>query len=224
MEITIQEGLNELKLLEKRIQKGTQALVPTVIYTEREASNKSTKLSKFNTVIDSDEFVKKAKGDIDSVKALIKRRASIKSAISKANAVTEVDIHGVKMTIAEAIDRKLHIELEKDLYMTLNKSYLSTLIEVDKYNAEVSRLNEALLNEEVKRENSSEPIADRIAKLTEQLQKREASILSGITDEPDGSDVPSYIEEKLNELTDFEASFALALTVANVTTKITIPE
>ena len=224
MEITIQEGLNELKLLEKRIQKGTQALVPTVIYTEREASNKSTKLSKFNTVIDSDEFVKKAKGDIDSVKALIKRRASIKSAISKANAVTEVDIHGVKMTIAEAIDRKLHIELEKDLYTTLHNSYRLTLIEVDKYNAEISRLNETLLNEEVKRENSSEPIADRIAKLNTQLQKREASILSGITDEPDGSDVPSYIEEKLNELTDFEASFALALTVANVTTKITIPE
>ncbi len=224
MEITIQEGLNELKLLEKRIQKGTQALVPTIIYTEREISKKSTKLSKFNTVINSDEFVKKAKGDIDSVKALIKRRASIKSAISKANAVTEVDINGVKMTIAEAIDRKLHIELEKDLYTTLNNSYLSTLIEVDKYNAEISRLNETLLNEEVKRENASEPIADRIAKLTAQLQKREASILSGITDEPDGSNVPSYIEEKLNELTDFEASFALALTVANVTTKITIPD
>ena len=54
---------------------------------------------------------------------MIKRRNQIKSAIIASNAVTMVEVAGVRMTVAEAIDKKSSIGYEKELLARLSEQF-----------------------------------------------------------------------------------------------------
>lgn len=72
-------------------------------------------------------------------------RNSLKSAIVKANAVTDVTIAGKTMTRAEAIERKNSIEYEESLLLEMKRQYATTMDSVNKENKKVdSKVDELI--------------------------------------------------------------------------------
>lgn len=105
--ILVTQALNELKLLDARINR---AINDAVFVTAAKSCE-----TKVNPSKSKDEFNKDAKSAFESIKALIKRRELIKSAIVDSNAKTEVEICGVKMSVAKAIDTKNSICYHRSL-------------------------------------------------------------------------------------------------------------
>lgn len=102
--MSLHRALAELKLLDSRIERGINTIVPIgVQQTGR----------KVNGHYDKAEFEKEVIADFQSVTDLIARRQLIKSAIVQANATTSVKIGGVDYKIAEAINQKVLIDAKK---------------------------------------------------------------------------------------------------------------
>ncbi len=114
MEFSITKALRELKTLDARILK-------KINETTFAASKKPKEnIRGFKTV---DEFEKEAKESLQSIKDLMDRRKQIKKSIVESNATTMVEVSGVKMTVADAIERKNFIEIEKTLLRKMNTDY-----------------------------------------------------------------------------------------------------
>ena len=76
----------------------------------------------------------RAKADYQSIEALIKRRNAIKSAIVVSNATTKIEVAGVKMTVAEAIERKTSISYDIQLLDKLKEVYADLVGEAENVN------------------------------------------------------------------------------------------
>ena len=125
MDISITKALRELKTLDARILK-------KIGETTFAASKKPKETIRgFKTV---DEFENEAKESLQSIKDLIYRRKQIKKAIVESNAKTIVEVSGVKMTVADAIERKNFIEIEKSLLFKMNNDYGQSQVRVEKNN------------------------------------------------------------------------------------------
>ena len=129
--MTLHRALSELKTLDKRINNGVDNLNLVAL----------KKGDKFTLPVTEDDFNSKAKGDLESVEALIERRHTLKKALIMANATNTVTVNGKTMTIAEAIDYKSVIEYKEREYRKLNRMYQDIL---GKFEVE-SRKNEEKL-------------------------------------------------------------------------------
>ena len=125
MDITITRALRELKTLDARIIK---KINETTFATSKKPKENITG---FKTVND---FENKAKENIQSIQDLMNRRKQIKTAIVESNAKTIVEVAGVKMTVADAIERKNFIEVEKTLLRKMNSDYGQAQIRVEQQN------------------------------------------------------------------------------------------
>ena len=119
--ITITEALNELKLYDSKINKAI---------TNAKLAGAAKKSADKIGVVTKDEFKEKAKSSYQSIVDLIENRNALKSAIVKSNAVTEVEIAGKKMTVAEAIERKNSISYDEDFLNIMKVQYVSASTEV----------------------------------------------------------------------------------------------
>ena len=134
--ISITEALNELKLYDSKITKAiTNA---TFCGASKKSSNKVG-------VIKKEDFDERAKASYQSATDLIINRNSLKSAIVKSNAVTEVEIDGKVMSVAEAIERKNSIEYDETLLNEMKRQYANATSTVDKENKKVDNKVDDLL-------------------------------------------------------------------------------
>ena len=125
MDISITKALRELKTLDARILK-------KISETTFAASKKPKETIRgFKTI---NEFENEAKESLQSIKDLISRRKQIKKAIVESNAKTIVEVSGVKMTVADAIERKNFIEIEKSLLFKMNNDYGQSQVRVEENN------------------------------------------------------------------------------------------
>ncbi len=207
MKMTITRALVELKTLNKRIMNAIDNLIPVTIVTGKNVPRGFTT---------REDFEKDVKAKYESVNALIDRRKQIKSKIVTANAVTEVEIAGAKMTIAEAIERKSSIALEKSLLGRLSEKYASNLKVHEqaefKCNDQLQRLLEVNFGKDSKAK--SEEI-DAISK--PYLENNAPRFI-------DPLDVKKKIEELANEISKFEAEVDVVLSEANAKTEIEISD
>ena len=126
--ISITEALNELKLYDSKIMKAI---------TNAKLVGAAKKSSDKVGVVKKDDFEERAKASYQSVTDLIANRNTLKSAIVKSNAVTEVTINGKTMTVAEAIERKNSIEYDEQLLNAMKTQYVAATSSVDKENKKV---------------------------------------------------------------------------------------
>lgn len=84
-----------------------------------------------------EDFEKSVKSSYQSLTALVERKRKIKSAIVKSNASTEIAVAGEKMTVAEAIERKNSIEIEKNIKKNLASKYSEKVKLIEKHNNNV---------------------------------------------------------------------------------------
>lgn len=126
--ISVTEALNELKLYDSKIRK----TISNSVFCGA-AKKSSDKVGVFK----KDDFDERAKASHQSVTDLIANRNSLKSAIVKSNATTDVDVNGKIMTRAEAIERKNSIEYEELLLAEMKRQYANATTTVDKENKKV---------------------------------------------------------------------------------------
>lgn len=144
-EITVTEGLNELKLYDSKIEKAINNL--KLIGAKKKSVDKVG-------VVNVEKFVVDAKAAHQSVIDLIRNRNTLKAAIVKSNAITYLEVGDNKMTVAEAIERKNSIQYEKNLLLTMKAQYASATLTVNKENAKVDAKVDELIQTLVGRDTT----------------------------------------------------------------------
>lgn len=204
-QMTVTKALSELKLLDKRINRGIYEaeFVGVVVGDKKKVDH-----------IDVEEFKQKVKSNYDSVVDLIAYRNKIKSAIVSSNAQTTVTIAGNTYTVAEAIERKTSIQYEQELLQRLKTYYLNASTEIDRINENVQvrldRSLEQMLSNDGKQDN------EFINQFTENFNKKNQAKLV------DPLNIKEKIETLETEIEDFLSEVDHELSVSNATTIIEV--
>lgn len=200
--MTVTEGLAELKLLDSRINKAidkefTWSAKNVDMTEEAKARHKET-----------------AEANYASVTDLIKNRNAIKSAIVKSNAVTMVNVNGVEMTVAEAIERKTSIDYEKHFLNELKKQYTGAKLNAERMNERVQERIDNMLSQIASSGKSD--IADAQRVMSETYMANNGW---GVFDPLDLAEKIKVMDEQIDG---FEKDVDIALSVSNAVTRIEI--
>lgn len=204
MKLSLHRALAELKMLNKRILSSIndKQYVTYQIGEEKPKGYQSTK-----------EFEELAAAGYQSVTDLIKRRNEIKSKLILANATTKVNIAGVEMTIAEAIDQKDFIDYKQSLLNELKRQYslANQMIEREKQDME-NRLDKRLESDLGSKDRKNH-VAE-VEEITENFLKRyNPSMVDPI-------EIRKEMEKLEKEIHDFMLEVDAVLSEANAITTI----
>ena len=142
--ISVTQGLAELKLLDKRLQKA--------LHSVRWAAVKSK-----TRPLDTTVFGQTANADYQSYNDLMRRRLTIKCAIVLSNANTRVTVGTWSGTVAEAIEYKTSISYKKQLLEVMKEQLLSARSEFDSAQENINRRLDVLLQSELGKDVRTNP-------------------------------------------------------------------
>lgn len=208
MKMTLARALAEIKLLNSKIEKniGRLQLVATKTGKKDVINVSNEKVVDFN---------ENAKSNYQSTLDLIKRRNFIKSKLTQANAITTISIGQDSYTIAEAIDRKNSIQIEKTLLDKM-KSNLNLQIKNmntanDKMEADINRMVETKMGAD---KSKTEDVAD----LKRIFRESDTTTLV------DPLDLKVKIEDLEKSIENFELNIDFTLSEANAINYIEIDD
>ena len=208
MKMTLARALAEIKLLNSKIEKniGRLQLVATKTGKKDIINGSNEKVVDFN---------ENAKSNYQSTLDLIKRRNFIKSKLTQANAITTISIGQDSYTIAEAIDRKNSIQIEKTLLDKM-KSNLNLQIKNmntanDKMEADINRMVETKMGAD---KSKAEDVAD----LKRIFRESDTTTLV------DPLDLKVKIEDLEKSIENFELNIDFTLSEANAINYIEIDD
>lgn len=205
--ITVTEALKELKLYDDKIYKaiGRAEFVG--------AAKKNSELigHKKKSTYEID-----AKSSFDSITAMIDNRDALKSAIVNSNAITKVEIGGVTMTVAAAIEKKSSIEYDKRFLYAMKEQFDQAVSTVSRENAKVDAQCDRLIETQLSGDNKQKIDKVDIEAFTAPYRKqREFAIV-------DPLDIEKRIVELETNIDTFEAEVDTKLNVSNALTTIEI--
>lgn len=209
MKMSVTRALNEVKLIDAKIEK---AICNSFFVGTKSAKDKKV----FENNVSEDEFVENCKSKLQSIRDLTNRRKEIKSKIVLSNADTIVEIGSVKMSKADAIERKSSIELEKMLLSKLKQDLLSAEKRIVSENEKVEKRIEKLTESYVGKETNNKELvenAEKLAKTTRESEK---------VDLVDPIKIRDLIEKTENEIMEFENNVDFVLSESNSITMIEI--
>lgn len=198
--ISVTRALTEVKTLQERIQNAIAT---------GQFCGITKGIGPKRVVVGSPRSVETTEADIKAasqkVEDLIRRRLAIKRAILQSNSVTEITIAGETMTVAEAIERRQSIQLDRSYLDTLRMQYTraSTSITAanQKLNEEIERAVQQAYNND-----KGKVTAEQYAAVSDPRKaEHEANLLD-----------PLHIVEKIELLTErvntfiMEADFCLS--------------
>lgn len=205
--ISITEALNELKLYDSKIRKA----IGNAVFCGA-AKKSSDKVG----VVKKENFDERAKASYQSITDLIANRNTLKSAIVKSNAVTEVTIADKVMTVAEAIERKNSIEYDGTLLDEMKCQYAKSITTVDKENKKVDAQIDKLLETFTGRDSDKKPDKDTLSAISDPYkEKNEFEFI-------DPLDIYSKIQALGMDIDGFKSNVDSVLSVSNATTFIEI--
>lgn len=142
--MSITQALSELKLLDKRLEGALEGVSWATVKTKTKA-------------VDVDEFVKKAKSQMQSYNDLLSRRQAIKSAVVLKNALTRVKVGSWEGSVAEAIEYKRSVSYKRSLLETMKNQLTQarSMFEVDQQ--QVQRRLDVLLSSELGKDVRTNP-------------------------------------------------------------------
>jgi len=204
--ITIHRALSELKLIDAKIAKNIQELVPCGIYQKDKLIEGFTK---------KEDFEKSARARLQSVHDLLKRKTLIKSAIVASNATTCVKIGEKEMTVADAITFKSVIVLKKELIDRLKGVYLNAQARMNKGNDTVNQNVQKLLEAALGKDNVKTGAGEVEAIRKPYLDANEFHLFDPLS-------VQERIDELEKETAEFESNVDSVLSEINAVTFIEI--
>ena len=201
----VTQALNELKLLDDRINKAINDAVLVI------AAKRSEK--KVNPNLTKEEFEIRAKAGYQSVLDLIERRKKIKAAVVTSNAVTKVIVHGEEMTVAEAIERKSTIDYEISLLRQMQGQWGAQNREMNMQNIRMEERIDKYIETFVGKDTSKAKDNELEAMIKPMRESGEYALVD-----------PLSIEKKIADLDDcikgFRSEVDAVLQISNCTTYI----
>lgn len=198
--MSIAQALVELKLLKSRIGKCENTEFIAV----------KTKTRSFDIA----EFSKTAKATLQSFKDLLNRYNTIRSRVVVSNATTRVTVAGSEYTVAEAVERKRSIEMEKDMLNALRSQFKRATNDVEAHQkTQQERLDKLLLQELGKDSKTNVEVVDA---LTETFLKNNKADLI------DPLGLQEVISAMDKSIQDFETNVDWVLSESNGRTTITL--
>jgi hypothetical protein len=194
--ITITRALAELKTLQQRIDKIRNASV-FITYKVRD-----------------EEKAKITKDNLQRIRDLMNYRKKLKSAIVQSNATTNVEIMSEKYTVAEAIERKRSIELEKQLLREMKSQFASVTQKVETQNQRVQQKLDRLLEVEFGKDVKSN--VENVKTISDSYLK------SNKVEVVDPLGLENVIDKLEEDILNFETEVDLVLSESNATTKILV--
>ena len=195
-EMTVTEGLAQLKLLDKRITKATRNSV--VGY-------------KIGSTVQESFDEKDVKANWQALQDLISRRGSLKMAINKSNLKTQVKIDGKKMSVLEAIEFKNTITYKKNILKHILNNYTEVDRKINYGNDETKERLDTQVRSAFEKATKKE-----IQDFTDTFTKNNGYAMV----DPLGVDV---ISTKLDEdIDNFESEVDFILSTSNATTTISV--
>lgn len=210
--LTIHEALSELKTLDARISK--------VITSGKYVDAVKHSAEKINGMT-REEYKTKMRADLNKALDLIARRNAIKRAVVLSNAKTEIEINGVKMSVAEAIECKNHgMEQKQALLYTLTSQNDVALLNLRRNSGdEIERRAE----EYVKSVIAAQPKDSKMSVDSDAMQAiRKQYIENNAYDYIDPNGIDKLLENLTNEISVFNTKVDSALSVSNALTTIEI--
>ncbi len=202
-ELTITEGMQEMKLLSAKIDK----LISNTTFVDLYRSNSNTT---------PELLCKDTAEKFQSLQDLIDRRSRIKSAIMQSNAVTSVKIADKTYTVAEALAAKTSILDKKALLERLREGRTRVYNELTSYNADRQRKIDALIEKSFGRDNNGRQHAEDIQSITDiYIKKNYASIVDPIQIDKVITSLEEEIEQFENAV-DHKLSYINAITMIKV--------
>jgi len=203
MAISVTRALAQVKSLNDRIARATAVPFTTTITGGKHATGKPVQ-----------EVEVTLKSSLQSVQDLIAQRKALKSAIVRSNALTTVEIAGVQMTVAEAIERKASIGLEQTLLQQLRGQVAQVNAAVERSNVEMTKRLDQLLTTAVGKERQA---------TTQELEAISAPFKAqNEAKAVDPNDLPKVIEAMATEIDAFLLEVDYALSERNATTIIEV--
>lgn len=206
--MTVHKALVELKTMESRINKATNA-IPFVV-ANKHANNK------INGITVSD-YCEQMKSGYQKAQDLIARRNAIKRAVVLSNATTKVVVSGVEYTVAEAIEMKNHgIGYLQALLTKINSDYVRAQREANVNNGDAL---ESRADEYIRSLYGNTDMKNA----TEEVKKVRADFVAAQTFElVDPIKVKAEIERLEQVINDFTVDVDAALSVSNSVTEIEV--
>jgi hypothetical protein len=202
MELTLTRALNEVKLLEKKIEKYSLSNATWVA------------ISKNGKIGEHDVNVLKSNADANkqSLVDLILRRNKIKRSILKANNETILNVSDESYTIAEAIDLKNFILIEEKVFRNIRRHISDVEFDYERRMQELDNLVERTVNQTIQSDG-----------------KKDASVIAGIEKYvrdsnkislEDPSKIKEWVDIKLEEIEEFKNEIDFSLSEINAKTII----
>lgn len=202
IKMNIHKALSTKKLLDKRIEKATNNLIPVGYKMKSSATE-------YRTKEEVDKFNKETSSSYKQVTALINNYNKICQAIILSNATTKVEINGKEMTVSDAINRKNNIKYEEDLLRRLKYEYSRALEEVKERNdlleSKIDNLREIDKKEKIDKQSTYDL-----------MRKNESWELI------DPLDIKKVISDMEDDILNFESEVDFVLSTSNAETVIEV--
>jgi len=202
-QITVTRALAQVKSLNDRIERATATTFVS-----------HTVGGKHHTGKTAQEIEVQLKQNLQSVQDLITQRSKVKAAIVRSNAVTQVTINGATMTVAEAIERKGSIQLDKALLNQLSVQASQQRAVVERANVQMQQRLDDLIKTTASKDRKVEE--SDIKAISEPFERNNKAVLL------DPNDVAQVIQKLERDILDFEEEVDFALSEVNAVTKITV--
>jgi hypothetical protein len=204
--MTIHRALSELKLIDAKIEKQINEIVPTGIYQKGKL---------INNYIKEEDFKTSAQSKFDSVNDLIARKNAIKSAIVEANGKTKVKVAEKEMTIADAINFKAVVVFKKKLVETLKQRHTQAVAQMNQQNTIVEQNVQRILEATFGKENVKAGKDDVESVRKPYMEANEFHLF-------DPLEVAKKVEVMETEIGNFEADVDAVLSEINAVTFIEV--
>lgn len=196
-DITITRALAELKTVKQRIDKALSSSV-FVSYKYR-----------------GEEKINITPNSLQKIRDLISYRKRLKAAIVKSNASTYVQIDGESYTVAEAIERKSSIELERTFLKTLKSQLTNVTNKVESHNQQVQRKLDRLLEVEFGKDQVKSNVENMETITESYLKNNRAEIVDPLK-------LEAVISRMEDSIMHFEKEVDLVLSESNAVTHINV--
>lgn len=200
--MTIHRALGEIKLYDKKI---VDLLDKDFVLASKK------RLAKIHGV-DVEKYKEEMKANLQSLRALMRNRQTLKSAIAKSNEATEVTIGGETMTVLDAIERKNFMNMRMSVVNTLKSQFNRADREVRMYEDNLQANLENYIKNTTKELNNK----DLIESLTESYKSLNEVVMI------DPSNLRLVIEEMTKENDQFNTEVDYVLSESNSNTTIEV--
>lgn len=202
--MSIHQALAELKMYESKIFKASRE---DFVTSNRKGNEKIGSYTKA-------EYANVLKGNLDKVKALINNKKVIKSAVVLSNANTKVTIGGIEYTVAEAIERKNMLNLEKQLLTSMRNQYSMCSSKIEMENNNLTSRLESYLKSVVNEKDKNNP------EIVKQYEKQFKDVNEYELIDP--NKIAEAISDLEKSIEDFETEVDYKLSESNTITQITV--